>query len=136
MKQPLSEDQNKVTPIQQTDKIIKSPKLLKFCIFSRRVNQLVPIMEGENMAPTHRPPLVGWSDIHLSNYHLSIRDQFTITTYYLVLRITCLTSNQQNVGLVSLQARRPSWRGINQGLIYGFSFSRSATSHSSQHHST
>ena len=47
------------------------------------------------MAPTH-PPLVGWSDIHLSNYHLSIRDQFTITTYYLVLRITCLTSNQQN----------------------------------------
>ena len=35
------------------------------------------------MAGSH-PPLVGWSDIHLSNYHLSIRAQFTITTYYLM----------------------------------------------------
>ena len=37
--------------------------------------------------PPQSPTLVGWSDIHLSNYHLSIRTLYTLTPNYLVLQV-------------------------------------------------
>ena len=93
-------------------KIWRRAKIIKFHILQilERINQLVPIMVGgESMASSH-PPLVGWSDIHLSNYHLSIRAQFTITTYYLMDGAsTHFEEDRLQINRTNSEAG-PSWR--------------------------
>ena len=110
---------------QKGMKIWRTAKIIKF--------HILQILEDKSVGPNNggwkygrHPPTpcrMGWSDIHLSNYHLSIRAQFTITTWWcfnpLWRRSTALQINRRDgevhlggfnrIGVPSTRGRR--WRG-------------------------
>ena len=99
------------------------------------------------MAGTH-PPLVGW-DGQISIYRIitypsepnSPSPPDGSSTHFEEDQLLCKLAGRTvkpilavSIGLVSLQPGVGGGEaGINQGLIYGSSFQRSATSHSTQH---